>query len=61
MSVYQSILRVIRARLVEDGAPTNAAGNGAVAAIGVGPKGEPPGVPGKSKVLRRKPVVNVGS
>jgi len=35
--------------LQEDGAPTNAAGNGAVDGIGIGPKGEPPVVQSKYK------------
>ena len=39
-------------RLLEDGAPTNSAGGGAVAGIGVGPQGEPPVT--RRTMLKRK-------
>lgn len=46
--------------LSEDGAPTNSAGSGQVAGIGVGPQGEPPAGKGnlfKRAVSRRRGVV----
>lgn len=58
MTLYERIISVVREKLQEDAAaaPTNAAGSGAVASIGVGAQGEPPGKPKKSTVLKRKPI-----
>lgn len=60
MSLLTRVLRILREdddeeETVEEDAPANAAGTGAVAGLGVGPKGEP-GVPPRMTIRRKKTI-----
>lgn len=60
MTTYKQIKKIIASQLQED-TPTNTAGAGAVAGIGVGAQGEPPGPVAKimKMIKRRRPSANV--
>jgi hypothetical protein len=49
--ILENSIRIIR-NLMED-APANAVGGGAIAGLGVGPQGEPPGIPASKKKKKR--------
>lgn len=49
--ILQNSIKIIR-NMMED-VPVNAVGGGHIAGLGVGPQGEPPGIPA-SKKKRRK-------
>ena len=60
MSLLTRVLRILREdddeeETVEEDAPANAAGTGAVAGLGVGPKGEP-GAPPRMTIRRKKTI-----
>jgi len=48
--ILENSIRLIR-NLMED-APANVVGGGAIAGLGVGPQGEPPGIPASKKKKR---------
>lgn len=62
MTGYKTITSLVERKLSED-TPVNAVGGGAVAGVGVGPQGEPPGKTALMKKLqmmkRKQPNVNV--
>jgi len=49
--VLQNSIRIIR-NMMED-APVNAVGSGHIAGLGVGPQGEPPGIPASKKKKKK--------
>jgi len=49
--ILENSIRIIR-NLMED-SPANAVGGGAIAGLGVGPQGEPPGIPASKKKKKR--------
>lgn len=64
MKIHELLTRIVREKIQEEGeAPTNVAGAGNVAGVGVGPQGEPGGKAAllkKIKMMKRKtPNVNV--
>jgi hypothetical protein len=49
--VLQNSIKIIR-NMMED-APVNSVGGGNIAGLGVGPQGEPPGIPASKKKKKR--------
>ena len=49
--ILENSIRIVR-NMMED-APANAVGGGNIAGLGVGPQGEPPGIPASKKKKKR--------
>lgn len=50
--ILENSIRIVR-NMMED-APANAVGGGNIAGLGVGPQGEPPGIPASKKKKKKR-------
>lgn len=50
--ILENSIRIVR-NMMED-APVNAVGGGNIAGLGVGPQGEPPGIPASKKKKKKR-------